>query len=68
MKPLIEGSADVLDRGLRRLVAAFGGRMEFAARFERPIEALAEDFLRERPRARRGVAARKDFERAWKTY
>lgn len=42
-----------IDRGLRHLVAAFGGRMEFAARFERPVEALAEDYLSERLRGNR---------------
>ena len=42
--------------------------MEFAARFERPVEALAEDYFRERSLAKREAAARKDFERAWKTY
>jgi transcriptional regulator with XRE-family HTH domain len=30
---------------LRRLIAALGGRMELVARFERPLEALAEDFV-----------------------
>ena len=57
-----------ISRGLRHLVAALGGRMEFAARFERPVEALAEDYFRERQRARREAAARRDFERAWKTF
>jgi hypothetical protein len=55
-------------RGLRHLAAALGGRMEIAARFERPLEALAEDYYRERLRAQRESAARRDFERAWKTY
>jgi hypothetical protein len=58
----------VIARGLRHLVAALGGRMEIAARFERPVEALAEDYFRERQREKRERAARKDFERAWKTY
>jgi hypothetical protein len=57
-----------IGRGLRHFAAALGGRMEIAARFERPVEALAEDYLRERRRERRETAARKDFERAWKTY
>jgi hypothetical protein len=57
-----------ISRGLRHLVAAFGGRMEFAARFERPVEALAQDFFRERLREQQERTARKDFERAWKTY
>lgn len=35
---------------LRRLIASFGGRLELYARFERPMEALAEDFLPERDR------------------
>lgn len=55
-------------RGLRHLVAAFGGRMEFAARFERPIEALAEDYIRERRRGDLEAASRRDFDRAWKTF
>jgi predicted transcriptional regulator len=33
---------------LRRLVASLGGRMELVARFERPLEALAEDFIADR--------------------
>jgi hypothetical protein len=68
MKSSIEGSSSVVDRGLRHLVAALGGRMEFAARFEGPDESLAEDYSRERQRIRREASARKDFERAWKTY
>jgi hypothetical protein len=58
----------VISRGLRHLVAALGGRMEFAARFERPVEALAEDYFRERLRENRERMVRRDFERAWKTY
>ncbi len=58
----------VISRGFRHLAAALGGRMEFAARFERPVEALAEDFFRERLREQQERTARKDFERAWKTY
>lgn len=30
---------------LRRLVASLGGRLELAARFDRPLEALAESFV-----------------------
>lgn len=55
-------------RGLRHLVAAFGGRMEFAARFERPLEALTEDYFRERRRSGLDTASRRDYERAWKTF
>lgn len=55
-------------RGLRHLVAAFGGRMEFAARFERPVEALAEDYFRERRSRGLESSTRRDFERAWKIY
>ena len=68
MKTFIGKSASVVDRGLRRLVAALGGRLELAARYERPLEALAEDYLQERRHAERERTARKDFERAWKTY
>jgi hypothetical protein len=57
-----------LARGLRHLVAALGGRMELAARFERPMEALAEDYFRERLRENRERIVRRDFERAWKTF
>ena len=57
-----------ISRGLRHMVAALGGRMEFAARFERPVETLAEDYFQERLRQGRERRARKDFERAWKTY
>ena len=57
-----------ISRGLRHLAAALGGRMEFAARFERPVEALAEDYVRERLRENRERLLRRDFERAWKTY
>ena len=68
MESLIEGTASAIDRGLRHLVAALGGRMELAARFERPLEALAEDYLSEHRRAEREKTARRDFERAWKTF
>jgi len=61
-------AVEALDRSLRHLVAALGGRMEFAARFERPLEALANDYIQERRRADREKTARRDFERAWKTY
>jgi hypothetical protein len=54
--------------GLRHLVAALAGRMEIAARFERQGEAPEEGFCRERLRENRERTARKDFERAWKTY
>lgn len=33
---------------LRRLVASLGGRLELAARFERPLEVLAESFVEPR--------------------
>ena len=68
MGSLIDATAFVLDRGLRHLAAALGGRMELAARYERPLEALAEDYLQERRRADRERTARKDFERAWRTF
>ena len=68
MNSSIEGPVSLLDRGLRHLAAAFGGRIEIAARCERPLEALTEDYLRERRSAKREAAWRKDFERAWKTY
>jgi hypothetical protein len=68
MESWIEGTASAVDRGLRHLVAALGGRMELAARHERPLRALAEDYLWERRRADRKRAARRDFERAWNTY
>ena len=58
----------VIARGLRHLVEALGGRIEFAAHFERPAEAREEDFFPERHRENRERTARKDFERAWKTY
>jgi hypothetical protein len=57
-----------LTRGLRHLVAAFEGRIDFAQRSERQLTARAEDPSRERQRIKRAAAARKDFERAWKTY
>lgn len=38
---------------LRRLVASLGGRLELVARFERPLEALAEDFIADRLEALR---------------
>lgn len=47
---------------LRRLVAALGGRLEIAARFERTLEALAEDFVDERLR-RRALRERAQHER-----
>ncbi|MFI5344986.1 MAG: helix-turn-helix domain-containing protein [Elusimicrobiota bacterium] len=37
---------------LRRLVASLGGRLELVARFERPLEALAAEFQRERDERR----------------
>jgi hypothetical protein len=61
-------SEPFIARGLRHLVAAFGGRMEFAARFERPVQTLAEDYFVERLRESRERDLRRDFERAWKTY
>ena len=61
-------SETFIARGLRHLAAALGGRMELAARFERPVEALAEDYFRERLRENRERMVRRDFERAWKTY
>ena len=67
MKSSLEAFPSLLDRGLRHLVAAFGGRMEFAARYERRLQALSDDYRQGR-RAGREAAARKDFERAWKTY
>ncbi|MBI3565630.1 MAG: helix-turn-helix domain-containing protein [Elusimicrobia bacterium] len=50
---------------LRRLVASLGGRLELAARFERPLEALAESFVEPRLafRAERDAGRR---ERHWK--
>ncbi len=68
MQTLIDQASSAADRGLRRLAAALGGRLELAARHERPWEALAEDYWRELRRAERARAFRKDFERAWKTY
>lgn len=37
---------------LRRLLAAFGGGLELAARFERPLDALGDEFERERAERR----------------
>jgi hypothetical protein len=58
----------VIARGMAHLVAALGGRIEFAERFERPSEAHADYFFRESLRRSRDRRIRKDFERAWKTY
>jgi predicted DNA-binding protein (UPF0278 family) len=68
MGTYIAAAASAADLGLRRLAAALGGRLELAARFERPLEALSEDYLREIRRAERERTARRDFERAWKTF
>ncbi|HXT00713.1 MAG TPA: hypothetical protein VN915_08575 [Elusimicrobiota bacterium] len=51
---------------LRSMAAMCGGRLELAARYERPLEALAQGFFHERTRAEREATARRDFERAWK--
>jgi hypothetical protein len=66
METFIAEAAEALDRGLRHVVAGFGARLEFAARHQRPLEALAEDNRREREE--RALRARRDFERAWKTF
>jgi hypothetical protein len=68
MKSSNRGYRSIVDHGLSHLVAALGARTEFSARFERPRERLPEDSARERRRFKREAAARKDFERAWKTY
>ena len=64
METFIGGVAFVVDYGLRHLVAALGERLELTARYERPLEALAQ----ERRRADHERTVRKDFERAWRTY
>jgi hypothetical protein len=68
MKSPNEEHLSLADHGLRHLVAAFGGRMEFPYRSKSRSGTRAEDPARERGRAMRAAAARKDFERAWKTY
>lgn len=55
----LEGGREPKLTTLRRLVASLGGRMELAARFERPLEALAEDFLRRREDAWREAEDRR---------
>ena len=58
----------LIDSSFSQLVSALAGRLEFPARFDRRREHFQESIDREGRRESRERTARKDFERAWKTY